>query len=488
MEKNTEEIELIKHKSTVGAVMLSVRGFMNQAVSFVGFFILSYLMERSQIGVFALVSELVAIFGYFSDLGMASSLVRQKEDISPEDANTAFTIQQILVILLILVAFFLYPGMSYSRNFGQPEFYIFFSLCLSFWISSFKTISMVSLERKMDFKSISVIDFFENLTFYIVVILFAFLGFGSTSYAFGVLTRSIVGLLLIYFVYPVRLKISIDKKSAKKILFFGLPFQLNSLIAVFKDRISSVFVSGIIGSDSFGIVSWAQKWPRTALSFMDSAIRVTFPMYSRLQDERKSLSQVLSRSIYIVGFLSFGLIISLNIALFDAVYIIPKYQKWQPALLPMCLFSINFLIASITTPLVNAINAIGKIRRTMAYMVMWLVLTWILYPYLSTKMGYVGVSVASIAVGLSSFVVWWDCKKYFDLNIIKIVSPIFIASAISLIIPTFLLCQQQFDRIARLFLGVCIFGISYIFCTRVFSPGQFEWMYKKIMQFSKKQT
>ena len=158
-------------------------------------------------------------------------------------------------------------------------------MCFSFVAASLKTIPSVQLERNLNFKLISTIDIIENLIFYVLAVIFAFFGFGVFSYAIATFVRSLIGLIIIYIVSPWSIGFSFSSKSIKKLFKFGIPFQLNSFIAVAKDRLSNLLVAGIIGRESFGILSWAQKGPRVPLSLMDAVMKVTFPTFSRLQDQ-----------------------------------------------------------------------------------------------------------------------------------------------------------------------------------------------------------
>jgi O-antigen/teichoic acid export membrane protein len=86
------------------------------------------------------------------------------------------------------------------------------------------------------------------------------------------------------------------------------------------------------------------------------------------------------------------------------VQIIPRYDKWQPALLPFALISINTIFAASTTQLTNMLNATGRIKTTFKLMVMWTVLTWLFVPYLAKQHGVNGAAVGYALVGASSVV------------------------------------------------------------------------------------
>ncbi len=409
---------------------LSLRNIGMQGISTLGFFTLSILLGTAEVGLFAIVAESVGILGYFSDIGLASALIQQKRKITSRQLKTTFFIQQCLVFLSLFVLAVFYRRLSLSRGYGHKELWITVSLCFSFLAASLKTIPSVLLERKLNFQLISYVDLIENITFYVVAVVFALLGFGVYSYAFAAFSRSALGLILIYRFSPWPVGIAFSLPDAKKLFRFGIPFQLNSFIAMAKDRLSNLFVAGILGRQSFGLLAWAQKGPRIPLSLMDAVMKVTFPTFSRLQKQKEILKKSIERSTYFIALLTFPALTGIALVAPDLIAIIPKYSKWSPAVIPLYFYAANAAIAAVTTPLTNAFNAVGKITTTTKFMIMWALLTWIFYPLLSLRYGYIGTSWAALIVGSSSVVVWITATKTFSVNIFKTISAPFFSSLI----------------------------------------------------------
>jgi len=430
----TFKVEEIKKLTTKSVFYLSIRNFGIQIVATLGFFLLTLLLGIGEVGLFAIVAESIAILGYFSDIGLASALIQQKEKVENKDLQTTFTIQQILVFVGLLVVAVIYPYLADAKHYGSTETWILLSLCFSFLCASLKTIPSVLLERKLDFKTLSLIDMVENMLFYTIAVIFALAGFGAFSYAIATFVKSIIGLILMYRFQSWPMGINFSVSSATNLLRFGIPFQLNSFIALAKDRLSNLLVAGIIGRDAFGLLSWAQKGSRIPLSFMDAIMKVTFPTFSRIQNNLDLLKKSLSRSIYFIALVVFPSLMGIALIAADLIAVIPKYGQWQPALLPLYFYALSFAIAAVTTPITNAFNAVGKIKVTTKLMIMWTVLTWIFYPILSLKFGYIGTSVAALLVGLSSVFAWFLCQKHFQVNIFFTIAKPFFASLLMLVV------------------------------------------------------
>ncbi|HBP51253.1 MAG: Polysaccharide biosynthesis protein [Candidatus Shapirobacteria bacterium GW2011_GWE1_38_10] len=482
MEK--QEVNKIKIQTTHNILFLTLRNFGIQGISVIGFFLLTIILGKGEVGLFAIVAESIGILGYFSDVGLASALIQQKEEPDKISLRTTFTVQQLLVFLCLLSVAIFYPHFSQAKGYGSKELWILLSLCFSFVVASLKTIPSVQLERHLNFKLISTIDIIENTLFYVIAVLFAFLGFGVFSYAIATFIKSSVGLALIYRYSSWPLGFAFSLKTAKRLFSFGIPFQLNSLIAMAKDRFSNLLVAGILGRDSFGILSWAQKGPRIPLSFMDAIMRVTFPTFSRLQDEKEFLKKSLEKSTFFIALIVFPSLLGICLIAPDFINLIPKYDKWLPAIIPLYFFAASYAIASVTTPITNAFNATGKIKTTTKLMVMWTVLTWIFYPILSLRFGYIGTSIAALIVGLSSFVVWHLAYKYFRVNIFKtILHPLVASLAIFVIVMpiSYLSLAPLASILIKIFLAVFIYSV-YQFA---FNRSELIWFYQQLQKIRK---
>src|SRR3990167_10168881 len=100
---NLLDIELIKKKAISGVVTFTLRTFFIQAFTFFATFILTILLDPSIFGVFFVVSGILNLFVYFSDIGLAAALIQKKEKPTRRDLVSTFTIQQIIVFSLVIL-------------------------------------------------------------------------------------------------------------------------------------------------------------------------------------------------------------------------------------------------------------------------------------------------------------------------------------------------------------------------------------------------
>lgn len=398
-------VEEVKRRAVSGVLALTSRTFILQAISFLTTFLLTIFLAPSVFGVFFVVSAVISFLGYFSDIGLAAALIQKKEAVTQEDLKTTFTIQQALVGTVVALALIFSNTLALFYNLDARGLWLFRALVISFFLSSLKTIPSILLERRLDFNRLIVPQIVETVLFSLVAVFLAARGFGITSFTWAVLVRGTSGLIVIYILSPWRISLGFSKETASRLLSFGLPFQANSILALIKDDLFTIFLGKILPFSQVGYIGWAKKWAEFPLRLvMDNVIKVTFPAYARLQEHPKHLSRALEKSIFFVSLLVFPMSFALIFLVKPLVFLIPKYIKWEPALFSFYLFVLSSIFASLSTPLTNALNAIGKIKITLCLMVAWTMLTWIIAPILIFKIGFNGVAVASALIGTSTII------------------------------------------------------------------------------------
>ncbi len=403
----TIDIELIKRRSVAGVVALTARTFLLQIIAFGATFLLTLFLAPEIFGVFYVVSAIISFLGYFSDIGLAAALVQKRDEVTRIDLGTTFIIQQALVLTMVLIALVFSGPIAAFYRLDASGVWLLRALAVSFFLSSLKTIPSVLLERRLAFDRLVIPQIVETLGFYVVAVVLAWQGRGITSFTWAVLTRGILGLIAIYIMEPWVPVLAFSRKSAGRLLKFGIPFQMNSFLGLLKDDLLTVYLGKILPFSAVGYIGWAKKWAEVPLRLiMDSVIRVTFPAYSRLQHDKQLLVKAIEKTLFGLSALIFPISTGLLFFVEPMVNIIPKYLKWEPALVSFYLFVFSSAIAALSTPLMNALNAVGRIKTTLKFMVVWTILTWVLTTIFIYFYGYNGVAVALLLItGTIYFVV-----------------------------------------------------------------------------------
>lgn len=414
------DIALIKKRSLTGVVALTSRTFILQLISFGATFLLTIFLSPQIFGVFYVVSAIINFLGYFSDIGLAAALIQKKEELTQEDLATTFTIQQLLVGTAVVLSLIFSGPLAQFYHLDGAGLWLLRTLVVSFFLSSLTTIPSILLERKLQFDKLIIPQIVQTLGFYLVAVYLAWQGMGITSFTWAVLTRAILGLIAMYIVSPWRVSFRISRGVARRLLKFGIPFQLNGFIALLKDDLLTVFLGKVLPFTQVGYIGWAKKWAEVPLRLiMDNVVRVTFPAFSRLQESEEHLRAAVEKTLFGISLTIFPISVGLLFFVQPLIGIIPKYAKWEPAILAFYLLTVSSVFAGLTTPLTNALNAIGKIKVTLVLMVVWTALTWILTLTLIHFFGFNGVPMAFLAVATTIVAVVYLVKRYIKFSFWK---------------------------------------------------------------------
>ncbi|MCL4417364.1 MAG: oligosaccharide flippase family protein [Patescibacteria group bacterium] len=455
------DVAAVKKRTIQGVFALISRTFVTQILSVTVNFLLTIFLTPSVFGVFYVVSAVISFLSYFSDIGLAAALVQKKEKLTEDDLRTTFTIQQGLIIILVAVALLGSGFISKFYNLEKEGVFLFQALVIAFFLSSLKTIPSIILERNLQFQKLVIPQIVETLFFNITVLVLAIKGFGVTSFTYAVLARGISGLITIYIICPWKIGLGFSKDSASKLLSFGIPFQTNSFLALLKDDLLTIYLGRILPIAQVGFIGFAQKWAFMPLRlFMDNVIRITFASFSRLQHDKNILGLAIEKSLFAISFFIFPSLTGLVILAPYFINLIPKYEKWEPALVSLSLFALSAILSSISTPLTNALNAIGKIRITLYLMIFWTVVTWVITPLFIALFGFNGVSIASFIIAFSVVIVVYIAKKYINFRVSEVIKFPVIATCLMGIFMYFL-SPVIVKNIPLLFLMVIMGGSIY---------------------------
>lgn len=463
------EAQVVSRKLVSGFVSLVARKAILDALSFITIFVvLAKILPISVIGVFSIASGFLSFFSYFSDFGLSASLI-QKKNLLHEDLKTAFLIQESLGIAIGIVVWFVAPLTAGYYHLGDEGMWLIRSLGVGFFLTTLKTIPSNLLERELKFEPLVLVDVVEALVFNGLLIYLVFSGLGVLGFAWATLGRSVVGVVVIYILSPWKVAFGLSKTSTKELLHFGVPFQLNSLLALLKDRLTPLITAKIVGAEGTGYLTWAQGIAYRPLEVMNIVIRITFPAFSRLQDNPSELKKIVEKSLFLTTFFLYPL-------LFGLLAIAPSFiefmgkNKFAPALHLIYLFAFSTFWAAPSTTFTNVLNAVGKVGITLKLMIMWTLLTWTLSPVLAIYYGFTGVAVAAAIISFSSIVPIIIVVRMIKLNVISIIYKQLLASILMSVLVyfyCFFFARDALSLVSAIFFGGLVyFSVMFMFDKR----------------------
>lgn len=410
----TETIAHLKERTVTGAFSYFFRTVLLQVIGLVSALVLSAFFSPEDFGIYGFVIQIIGLLIFFSDIGLAAALVQKKGDPSREEYRVAFTVQWWLSWLIVaLIVVVLATGWVQHKA-GSAGAWVLLSLALSFPLATLKTIPSIRLERRLFFNKLVIPQIFEQIVFHALLIALAWRGMGVMAYTFAVIARSIIGVIVMWLIEPWReIGFLWNVKTLKTLLGFGVKFQLNDFLARIKDQLFFLGLAAFLPLNQFGLIQWAKNWSLYPYNLtVQNVLAITFSTFSRLQAHVDLLKKAIEKSLFFISLTIFPILTGMSIFIWPLTQVFEKYHKWEPAVPSFIFFALSIAWAALSTPLINTLNAIGHINKTLKLMVLWTVLTWTLTPVLLWLMGFNGVALSAFLISFTSILSVQMVKRY----------------------------------------------------------------------------
>ncbi len=375
--------------------------------------IVTALAAKEVFGIYATTLATISIFNYISDIGLAGALI-QKKDVRDQDLTTVFTVQQILVVSLVIVGFCATPYVTLFYHLPHDAVILYWSVLAGFFISSLKTIPSVLLERSVHFAGIVRVQVVENTLFYIVVSLGILAGLGLYSFAIAVFARSVTGTILMYRRSHWKPVLGLHRESLRELLSFGIPFQANSFLALVKDELMVIFLGKTLGFQGLAEIMWAKKWAESPIRIiMDNVSKILFPLLSRLQDDPAKRNRTVVATLYLQTAVLGPAILAIGVGMPILIKLLPQYAKWNNALPILYVFCASAFFSTMSTPFMNVFNALKRPKVPFIFMIAWTVATWVFTPWFTRTFGPIGFAYVQLILSSSFILVMYSARRAF---------------------------------------------------------------------------
>ncbi|MDP3988168.1 MAG: oligosaccharide flippase family protein [Candidatus Levybacteria bacterium] len=457
------DVGTIGRKSAHGVLALISRQFLLNLISLGTSLVIFTYLKQSEVGIYTAVVAMQRIISFFTDFGLGAALVQKKEEISREDIKTVFTLQSSVTLLFFIIVFLLIKPISGFFNLDFSGQVLLLVLVFSIFLSSFKIIPSILLERTINFQKLIIPQIIESLAFNLILVILVLKGMGINSYSFAFLVSSVIGIPFYFYIKPWKIGIGINKKSLSH-LKFGLQFQAKSILGTIKDDFLTVILAKFLGFVELGYIGFAQRLSFFMFRYIvDSVTKVTFSTYSRVQSDLAFLKKAIEKSLFFVSTAMFPTLTGLAILSPYVISFFPGWHnKWEPAVISIIFFCLNGLISSLSGILVNVLDGTGRVKTTLKMMVLWTTLTWVLTPILIKIYGFNGVSIASFIVALTIVITIRLVKGIVDFNFFESIKKPLIAVFIMDIVVFFISKMIIKDILTLIFvmiLGGAIYSI-----------------------------
>lgn len=318
-------------------------------VEIVSFSIMSRLLTQEDFGYYAAITAITTIFAAFSETGIGSAIVQQK-DLTKRYTNNAFTISLLFGSFISLLLLVLSGPLSRSvadESMKVPLMLMSGTLLLH----SLTSVNFGLMQRKLQFLRIGLINLISLIITTIVSVWLAYEGYGYYAIITKAILHSILTFILSLFLCKTRFGLAFDGQTFKKIFSFSGWLMASVLFSKLAHQVDRLLMPRLLSVSALGAYSrpkeFINKISDRLNGIFDTAL---FPVLSGIQDNPKALNSAFRRSMYVMNV--FALLLTtafvFNSGLMIRVFFGEQWAYLQPVMIVLSfglLFNIDGRLA-----------------------------------------------------------------------------------------------------------------------------------------------
>jgi O-antigen/teichoic acid export membrane protein len=366
--------------------------------------------------------------------------------------------------LLFVVLFGTAPFLADFFNTPQAK-PIIQAMSFSFLFRGFTNIGVVYFQKELEFNKQFFYRASGTIADFIIAVSFALIFRNVWALVFGILAGNLVQFAASYFLQPHRPRLQLDSTKTKELYNFGKWIFGSSVIIFFLTRGNDFFIGKFLGVSMLGFFQMAShiaRIPTTQITHVIS--QVTFPTYSKLQDEKTKLRETYLKVLKLTAFLSFPLA-GLIFAFAPETASIILGEKWSPMIPALQIMAVGGLIRSLGATIGPVFQAIGRPEILTKFMLFQLSLfLTLVYPFIH-KWGIAGAALAAVVPGfLINFILSYKIVKAVDCSLRQFYKTLFPPFSATTVLLLFIMVAKSYFSPLSLFsflllgfLGILIF-------------------------------
>lgn len=389
----------LSSKVAKGGFWLLILRMLDNAIGLLKLFIIARLLTPNDFGLLGIAFLIIATLDTFSQTGLDTALIQMKNDIK-EYLNTVWSISIIKGFILYVILFISAPYVAIF--FKSPESVAIIRVVgITILLRSFTNIGIIYFQKELDLSKHFLYRFSSTIVNFSVSVFTAFTLKSVWALVFGQLADCITGVVASYLLHHYRPRFNLDLDKVKKLFGFGKWVFGSSILIFLFTQGDDFFVGKLLGATALGFYQMAYRvssMPTTEITHVIS--NVTYPAYSRIQDNLPRLRNAYLKTLKLTAFLSFpiaGLILSLA----PDLTIVILGEKWIPMVPSMQVLVLYGLIRSVAATAGPVFYSLGKPGiDTKNQFLQVILLMALIYP-LTSKWGLLGTSFAVVFSSLA---------------------------------------------------------------------------------------
>jgi PST family polysaccharide transporter len=393
-------------------------------VSLVTVFILARILSPADFGLVGIAIIVIGVIRMFQDMGVGCALIYSK-NTSIELTSTAFYMILASGFIFTLGGYLSAPYMaSYFNNPAAES--ILRALSANIMIVSIGTVPGFLLTKELQFKKRVGPDMVAALAQAAISIYLALKGQGVWSLVAGEIANRSVASIGSWMIHPWRPKLLFDRKLARELFSYSKFMVASSISSFATSNADNIIVARILGATQLGYYSLAFRaasLPSTLTFFVLS--KVTFPVFSKLQDNRRELADAFLKTIKYLALISLPAGIIMYMLAPELVDMLLG-EKWSRSVESMQALVIYGVFTSIIWQVIEVYKATGRTDLSFGSETIRLIILIPLATACALFGGIHGVAIAqSITVAIASIFYFFPLMRVLEINVTELLDALF---------------------------------------------------------------
>lgn len=345
-------------KTKKGLQWSALERFLTQGIQLAITLYLARLLGPTAFGLVGMLAVFIAIANVFVDSGFTSALIR-KTDRTESDLVTAFYYN---IAMAGLCYFALYISAPLVAEFyQQAELQTLLRILgLAVLINAFTLIPRVKLNVAMDFKTQAKISVLSVLISGPTAIILAINGYGVWALVAQTLITACCATFLFNLFAPWLPRGLITKNSFNYLFSYGSKLLLSGLLDVTYNNLYQIIIGKKFSPIEVGQFSQANQLTSLPAMTLTSIIqRVTFPLFSQLQDEPDRMANAYRQTLKLSALVIFPLIVALGLIAKPLLTSLLG-EQWQGAAVMLTVLCLGYMLYPIHSLNLNLLQVTGR--------------------------------------------------------------------------------------------------------------------------------
>lgn len=346
-------------------IWTALQKYSTMLIKFISGIILARLLTPFDYGCIGMLSIFMVVSETFINGGFGAALI-QKKHPTQEDYSTVFFFNMGMSVLLYGILYFCAPIIA--RFYKIPLLSDVLRVQgIILFIYAFNLIQQNQLQKKLNFKVLSLVTITTSLVALAVTVYMAYHNYGVWALVAQNIVVAAIPALVFWYYIKWRPSWTFSVKSFKELFGFGFFMFLTHLVNNISQQIQGLLIGRLYNATTMGYYAKAESTEKLASRSISQVMtQVTYPIYAEVQDDKARLIHIIEQLTGVVAYLTFPLMFALILVakpLFILLYSdrwldsIPFFQVLCLAGLGMCLHSVNL----------QSISAIGKSRSLFSW-------------------------------------------------------------------------------------------------------------------------